>query len=459
MTRVTVHVTGVSSSVSLSDPGQIVVKSEVLGLSAPMILGVAGPDGPTGPDGPPGADGPTGPAGPTGTTGPIGLTGPEGPIGTTGPIGATGPTGPTGPQGPTGPEGPPGSPPTEFGTGAIINVGYAASRGTDLVTNGTALLGNNYNMPGMFTFDPLISPNLPGSFRHNGYSGGFRAITEFIPINPHAVYKLRSFIRQEGHNHLQYMGLACYDLDRHLITAENSMRHFDGGVDSITTLAAPLTPGDMVINLTSAAGWNTTLNRIFERGVIILEYKNSLGFRYDLYSRLRRFDLFDFGAVDKTANRVTLHSPFPSSLANPDDANGTWPIGTRIANSTSGATYKYSYYVGLRVATPGDWYSTESYMGGMDLSGRNISRNFSPGTAFGKVFWLPNFSNRPGGWSGHPDSGAAHPVWYAGISLTEMTNAALDPQADGRQDIRIARLNAAGSWEHVANPAPKITLI
>lgn len=74
-------------------------------LSASMVPGPQGDQGPAGEQGPQGSVGATGPTGPQGATG---ATGAQGPIGNTGPQGATGAQGPTGATGATGPQGPEG---------------------------------------------------------------------------------------------------------------------------------------------------------------------------------------------------------------------------------------------------------------------------------------------------------------------------------------------------------------
>ena len=193
-----------------------------------------------------------------------------------------------GPQGPEGPQGPPGvSVPAEFGSGVPINVDYSAAKGVDLFTNGTGLLGNGYNMSAAFTFDPVITPGLPGSFRYDGYHQTTQYQSEFLPVNPNLVYRLSAYIRQEsmpgdwsaytyGERHLQYMGVACYDVDKKFIRPDDHMRYRHNGIDSLTTLTQPLTPGDTAVYVADASGWNETDTSIYRRGIIIFEYKNAL---------------------------------------------------------------------------------------------------------------------------------------------------------------------------------------
>lgn len=121
--------------------------------------------------------------------------------------------------------------------------------------------------------------------------------------------------------------------------------------------------------------------------------------------------------MNKTTHVVTLNQGLPSGMGNPDDPNGTWPTGTRIANTFSGVAYKNSFFGPLIPAQSDTWYRTLNHMGGIDTSGTNVSHNFPPGTVFVKVMWYPNHSNRPGGWSSYPDTGPDHRVWFTGVSV------------------------------------------
>lgn len=332
--------------------------------------------------------------------------------------------------------------PSSFGTGSLVTTGYVTSKGSDLVTNGTGLLGNNYNFPTAFTFDSTVTPALPASFSLAGYYPGAVEMTEFLPVDPNQVYRLMAYLHQEsvagdwsaytnGERHMQYMGLNCYDADLLPILVQHHARYRFGGVDSRTTLAAPMKPGDTTVSLTSAAGWNESATASFSRGLIVFGYRNASGYLYSDYSRMIEPDMFDLGGVNKTTHVVTLKKPVPSTLGNPADSQGIWPAGTPIANSHTGSAYKYCFFGGLIPALTNTWYRSTSYIGGIDRSGGNVSSNFTPGTAFTKVFWLPNFTNRSGGYTTYPDTGAAHKVRFAGVSVTPFLVGDLVPVTSG----------------------------
>ncbi|EAP78104.1 DUF2793 domain-containing protein [Roseovarius nubinhibens] len=318
--------------------------------------------------------------------------------------------------------------PDAFGGGDLANTAYVASRGLDLVTNGTGLLGNSYNFPTQFTFDPVVSPNLPGSFRYEGHYSATLITDEALAVDPNRCYRMGCYLRQQGlagdwsgytygERHGQYLGIMCLDSDGLAIQAMHHMRHKQAGVDSRTTLAAPLAPGDTAVHLSDSTGWNDSYSETYRRGITIFGYRNSAGYLYEDYTRLAAFDLFELTGVDKTNHIITLKAPLPASLGNPDDAGGVWPVGTVIANSSSGSAYKYALLEKTYAPEVDRWYAAQNYIGGVDRSGQNVKNNFAPGTAFARLFWLANYTNRVGGYAGHPDTGASHAIWFAGLSV------------------------------------------
>ncbi|UWQ04548.1 DUF2793 domain-containing protein [Aliiroseovarius crassostreae] len=332
-------------------------------------------------------------------------------------------------------------------TGDLITSGYALARGTDLVTNGGCGLGNAYNFPAELVFDGQTTPDLRGAVCFAGHHVGPIAMNELIPVDPNRAYRLGAYVRQEsvagdwsgyseGERHQQYMGLTCLDADQNVIESKHHMRYYHGGTDSLTTLAAPLQPGDTTITLTNAAGWNESSADANQQGVIIFGYKDSDGRGYAHYSRLVETGLFDLGQVNKTTHVVTLNQPLPASLGNPDDPSGIWPAGTSIANSGIGND-KNVVLEGDYIPAVDSWYDASAHIGGIDTSGTNAPFNFAPGTTYVRVFWQANYSNRSGGFAGHPDTGAGHKVWFAGVSMQPEPLAAMSAAANGSVDLKI----------------------
>lgn len=372
------------------------------------------------------------------------------------------------------PSGVEGLAPAQFGDGPLLNVNYIASKGINLVTNSTGLLGNNYNYPYQLAYDSITTPNLPASFCYSGYFSERIDMEELLSVDPNRVYILSSYFRQQGlsgdwsafgsqERHLQYMGLLCLDSDQQDIESKHHLRYREGGTDSMTTLAAPLSPGDTSIQVVDASGWNDSDASAFNLGIIIFGYKNSSGYLYKYYSRIVQDALFNLGQVDKVSNTIMLNAPLPTSMGNPDAVGGVWPAGTKIANSSSGSSYKYAFYSGTYVPDVDRWYETKGYIGGVDTSGTNSAVNFPPGTAYVKPFWLPNYSNRSGGYSGHPDTGLSHKVWYTGVSVVPCPLAdyseIISGGLSGQKQLKVPVTDFAAGTISLAVPVQTIRLI
>ena len=326
----------------------------------------------------------------------------------------------------------------EFGTSPIVTVDYTNSKTGNLVSNGNGALGNSYNMPSALSYDASDTPGLPGSFLFTGYHGLDLTTSEFIAVDAQKTYRLESYIKQAtGDRHAQVMGIMAFDADFQQITSACHMRYASGGVDSLTTLSAPLAPGDTTVSVTNASGWNDADSSSDKCGLIFFTYRTQGGNAQDFYSRHFKTGLFSPAQVDKANHSITLLAPLAQSDGNPDDPNGIWPAGTPLANTDSGWNLKPALLDQTVLPTAGDWYHACNYIGGVDTSGRNGVKNFPPGTAFVKILMLPNFSNRPGGYSGFADSGAAHGLHLAGISMTPEPYAATQKAASGAIDIMV----------------------
>ena len=326
----------------------------------------------------------------------------------------------------------------EFGTSPIVTVDYTNSKTGNLVSNGNGALGNSYNMPSALSYDASDTPGLPGSFLFTGYHGLDLTTSEFIAVDAQKTYRLESYIKQAtGDRHAQVMGIMAFDADFQQITSACHMRYASGGVDSLTTLSAPLAPGDTTVSVTNASGWNDANSSSDKCGLIFFTYRTQGGNAQDFYSRHFRTGLFSPAQVDRTNHSITLLAPLAQSDGNPDDPSGIWPAGTPLANTDSGWNLKPALLDQTVLPTAGDWYHACNHIGGVDTSGRNEVKNFPPGTAFVKILMLPNFSNRPGGYSGFADSGAAHGLHLSGISMAPEPYAAMQAAASGGVDIKV----------------------
>ena len=252
---------------------------------------------------------------------------------------------------------------------------YIASRGENLVTNGTCLLGNNKNFS-QATYDGTDTYYAGGCFKFS--SKMIAKNDEYIPVDVGSKYKLSYYIKSENTASRHYDMLVMYDIDKKEILSDDVM-YING---STTTLAKDLNPGDTVVYLISAEGFDQTRTESYRRGLIFWNYKNSYGYQYppESYSKYIYRDLWSNGstAIDKTENTITLNAPWSGS---------TYPAGTYVSQCSSGGTYVYGN--GYFKVSDTEWTrKTATYSG---VGKNNASGKFREGTAFVKVGWLLNY--------------------------------------------------------------------
>ena len=269
---------------------------------------------------------------------------------------------------------------------------YVQSRGENLVTNGSALLGDNTNFSS-FIFDGSQAYYSGGSFRY--YSAGTILTNEFIPVNPELRYLLGMFAKTLGGAGRYYVFVGCYDVDNLSVNANHHVYR----ANTLTTLALELKNNDTVVYLTDASNWNnsgTAGVNTHLRSIILWNYVNSFGYLYppQTYSRNWTGNAWDPGAIDFVANTITLRVPW---------AGGTIPAGTHLSNGSSGATYKYLAMINTLVPTT--WTHYSGIMSGVDLTGTNVGGKFPPGTAKTKIGWLMNYG------------GTGETIWIANLSF------------------------------------------
>src|SRR5690606_9022137 len=106
----------------------------------------------------------------------------------------------------------------------------------------------NYNFS-TFTFDPVEVFAGGGSFSVTSNSVS-RFSDELMPVTPTDRYRLSMYAKWDGDEQPRmYLGLVFQDIDGHNIMPRSHRRTVDA------RLAAPLTPGDTVIYLDDATGW------------------------------------------------------------------------------------------------------------------------------------------------------------------------------------------------------------
>ena len=306
-------------------------------------------------------------------------------------------------------------------TSAAINDKFAPynwvnSRGENLFSNGSGLLGDITNMPG-FTFDGSNANNSPGSFKWTGT--GTASTSEFMPVDASRKYKMQYDAKTENGVGKYYGMTTCFDVDGNGISASHHMYR----ANTLTTLAVELVNGATTMTLTDSANWNnsgTAGSSNHLRSLIRWDYTNSFGYTYpeETYSRNYLSQAWDPGDINFTTHVITLRVAW---------AGGTIAAGTKVSNGSSGGSYKYNVMSNQLLTT--DWVRKTGYMDGVDYSGTNNSSKFPPGTAKIKLGWLMNYQNlQPGevawftninvGVSAHEDDEIADAVERATDSNT-----------------------------------------
>ena len=302
---------------------------------------------------------------------------------------------------------------------AITRV-WSVSRGENLVTNGSGLMGNNYNFTGL-TFDAVQTHGGGGSFRATAVYGSYTS-DEFLPVDPEKNYRFALWARsgQDGGvdysaSNLQYAGIVPYDIDG-LTVFPFTYAKYPGSTD--TTLAAALNPGDTTVTLTSSAGWANTGSANYQRQFAWYGYTNSKGYTYPNYTYTRNYSwnyavyqgdpagAWAVGGI--TGNVITLNAPWPGPAV---------AAGTAIRNINSGGTFKYITLASTFV--PNTWTRYEGYIGGLDTGGTQNTNQFPYGTAFVKLLFLSNYHGV-----------ANNTIRYSDLWFSEMSSRNLEPATD-----------------------------
>ena len=281
----------------------------------------------------------------------------------------------------------------------LASTGYIASRATDLVTNGSAITRSTLNFS---TFDFYADPPLgaSGAFVTKVTTNAAYTIDENIAFDPTKKYRLSFSLKQTvagaGSTNNAYGFLQPIDVDNNVVDPESYM-YITG---TMTTLAAPLNPGDTTVTLTSAANWYGQTGKpagtsTWSRNVQFWDYVDGTGKLWPAgsYTRNRIVrDAYADGGVNLATGVITLRAPY---------AGPAHPAGTAVSQPTSGGSYLYMPTC-LNVAVGTSWqaYSDIFSAGTMNpalqatpaVNAATWSTGVPPGTAKVKVGWLLNYA-------------------------------------------------------------------
>ena len=153
---------------------------------------------------------------------------------------------------------------------------YIASRGENLLTNGTALLGNNYNFSAL-DYDGSETYYANGSFKKDSWAG-YNTFTndEYIPVDVNATYRFDFYTLTDIDNAQVNGMMTAFDIDKKQIAPYLVAPR----ANTLTTLAQDLKPGDTKIYFTSIANFNSARLGVNDACLLFYGYKNSFGYEY-----------------------------------------------------------------------------------------------------------------------------------------------------------------------------------
>ncbi len=259
---------------------------------------------------------------------------------------------------------------------------YTISRGQNLVSNGFATMGTNYNFS-QFTFNGADTYFSGGSFRATGVDDyGITLISdEFMPVDITKTYILSVAAKQTGQSYILF-GLRFYDVDKNHIEP----RHYQYIPNTITTLATNLNPGDAVINLTSGTNWLPNGGGpipVWQRSIIFWNYQNSFGGSYPFsinpYSRNFYYNVWNNGGIVGNTITLNMQGGWPGPF---------YPAGTPCSNgdiNVNNTDKHIALHTGLGSVVNNAFSVHSGKISQVALTGIDQPNNFPPGTAYCKL--------------------------------------------------------------------------
>ena len=293
----------------------------------------------------------------------------------------------------------------------INNVGeslkdYVKSRGENLITNGFGDLGNNTNIGGVF--DGSIRVVGKGAFRFDT-ANSTNMFSEPVVVDLNKVYALEYYAKTLNGVGKSYQAIAPLDVDGLRVTypTTGGRGYTSDAPVKFTKLAKPLKIGDTEIYVEDVSLWSGTTTVEHQRSVVLWGYKNTFGYQYPdgVYSRYTQMGIYNVGAIDTTAKKITLNKPW--SVKYPETTDGSFPVGHAISPTNEGATYVYAKGH-ANITIPSTYTKYTHYLSGS--------------TQFPEATKLPNFiaSVQLGFLLNRETTGEK--TWINGVSLKDVTD-------------------------------------
>lgn len=280
------------------------------------------------------------------------------------------------------------------------------SRGTNLVTNGGLMMGNNYNFP-QLTYSGLESAvGYNGSLYTSIYT--IAESTEKIAINLAKKIKISAWIKwthsglsippnlREAH----YLGFNFYDIDGNLIQC----KHCGYREGSTTFLTADLVAGQSVMQVDSVVGWDDTVVA-HNRNIMIWGYANSYGYVYpeEVYTRKQK----SFSSISGTT--ITLSSAHTGA---------TIPAGTKVSQQAFGSNGWIMLGTPFVSQVDQEWEYAEAFLteSGKLPHTKNRSGLMPLATAYVKVQLVLNYHK----YTSYPNANLDSTTYISGIRIDEM---------------------------------------
>ncbi len=303
---------------------------------------------------------------------------------------------------------------------------WVLSRGTDLVTNGTGYLGDNTNFS-WFEYEPTDAPTgARGSFRvdSDGVRPSTRLSDEAIPIDLSRRYLLSVYAREAGTGASRaYAGLAPYDAGGNQIIPHT----YRYNAATMTTLAAPLNPGDTYADVAAITG--TWMSGSFSY-LGVWDWTDEFGKTWPAGTYTR--DYPRISTIDGT--RIHFTTAYTGAAR---------PAGTPVSNNSAGGTYMYVAMNNTYV--PDEWTRFHGFAEGVvDGSVTTASTSFPPGTAYVRLLFMPNYN-----------AVADSSIRFANISFSDATAALAEAEAakQAAQDAHQAAGDASLAADNALNAA------